>query len=161
MLLGLDPGSLTRPLGARAFLEGEQCYESNRLVRYIVHFHGCASARRNTGKTIDRWRKAARSGEAEGVSWLQARRNGQGDEALGGRMHVAGAKNRYASRTVESDVHPRYDGRGRSEGSAVALRSCAIYSITTNQAAIIGLFRVINRYVGNLPLMPGSSGDVR
>jgi len=38
MLLGLDPGSLTRPLGARAFLEGEQCYESNRLVRYSV---GC------------------------------------------------------------------------------------------------------------------------
>jgi putative SOS response-associated peptidase YedK len=29
------------------------------------------------------------------------------------------------------------------------------YSITTNQAAIIALFRVINRYVGNLPAMPG------
>jgi putative SOS response-associated peptidase YedK len=28
-------------------------------------------------------------------------------------------------------------------------------SITTNQAAIIGLFRVLNRYVGNLPPMPG------
>jgi hypothetical protein len=26
-----------------------------------------------------------------------------------------------------------------------------LYSITTNQAAIIALFRVINRYVGNLP----------
>jgi hypothetical protein len=26
-----------------------------------------------------------------------------------------------------------------------------LYSITTNQAAIIHLFRVINRYVGNLP----------
>jgi hypothetical protein len=32
---------------------------------------------------------------------------------------------------------------------------CNLYSITTNQAAIIGLFRVINRYVGNLPPMPG------
>jgi hypothetical protein len=30
-----------------------------------------------------------------------------------------------------------------------------LYSITTNQAAIIALFCVINRYVGNLPPMPG------
>jgi hypothetical protein len=29
-----------------------------------------------------------------------------------------------------------------------------LYSITTNQPAIIALFRVINRYVGNLPPMP-------
>jgi hypothetical protein len=28
-----------------------------------------------------------------------------------------------------------------------------LYSITANQAAIIALFRVINRYVGNLPPM--------
>jgi hypothetical protein len=28
---------------------------------------------------------------------------------------------------------------------------CNLYSITTNQAAIIALFRVTNRYVGNLP----------
>jgi hypothetical protein len=32
---------------------------------------------------------------------------------------------------------------------------CDLYSITTNQAAIIALFRVTNRYVGNLPPMPG------
>jgi hypothetical protein len=32
---------------------------------------------------------------------------------------------------------------------------CNLYSITTNQAAIIALFRVINRYIGNLPPMPG------
>ena len=30
---------------------------------------------------------------------------------------------------------------------------CNLYSITTNQAAIIALFRVMNRYVGNLPPM--------
>jgi hypothetical protein len=30
-----------------------------------------------------------------------------------------------------------------------------LYSITTSQAAIIALFRVINRHVGNLPPMPG------
>ena len=32
---------------------------------------------------------------------------------------------------------------------------CDLYSITTNQAAIINLFRVLNRYEGNLPPMPG------
>jgi hypothetical protein len=32
---------------------------------------------------------------------------------------------------------------------------CDLYSITTNQAAIIALFRAVNRYVGNLPPMPG------
>ena len=32
---------------------------------------------------------------------------------------------------------------------------CNLYSITTNQAAIIALFRVINRYIGNLPPMSG------
>jgi hypothetical protein len=28
---------------------------------------------------------------------------------------------------------------------------CNLYSITTNQAAIINLFRVINRYLGDPP----------
>ena len=32
---------------------------------------------------------------------------------------------------------------------------CNLYSITTNQAAIIAQFRVVNRYVGNLLPMPG------
>jgi putative SOS response-associated peptidase YedK len=32
---------------------------------------------------------------------------------------------------------------------------CNLYSITTNQAAIIALFRVVNHYVGNLAPMPG------
>ena len=36
---------------------------------------------------------------------------------------------------------------------------CSLYSITTNQAAIIALFRVINRYVGNLQPMPGVFPD--
>jgi putative SOS response-associated peptidase YedK len=36
---------------------------------------------------------------------------------------------------------------------------CNLYSITTNQAAIINLFRVVNRYVGNLAPMPGVSPD--
>jgi putative SOS response-associated peptidase YedK len=36
---------------------------------------------------------------------------------------------------------------------------CNLYSITTNQAAIIALFRVVNRYVGNLPPMAGVFPD--
>jgi len=36
---------------------------------------------------------------------------------------------------------------------------CNLYSITTNQAAIAALFRVINRYVGNLAPMPGVFPD--
>ena len=34
-----------------------------------------------------------------------------------------------------------------------------LYSITTNQEAILALFRVINRYLGNLPPMPGVFPD--
>jgi hypothetical protein len=40
-----------------------------------------------------------------------------------------------------------------------AVHICNLYSITTNQAAIIALFRVINGYVGNLPPMPGVFPD--
>ena len=29
---------------------------------------------------------------------------------------------------------------------------CNLYLITTNQAATIALFRLVNRYVGNLPM---------
>jgi putative SOS response-associated peptidase YedK len=36
---------------------------------------------------------------------------------------------------------------------------CNLYSITTNQAAIIALFRVMNHNVGNLPPMPGVFPD--
>ncbi|XSC42269.1 SOS response-associated peptidase [Bradyrhizobium sp. RDT10] len=36
---------------------------------------------------------------------------------------------------------------------------CDLYSITTNQEAIRALFRVINRYIGNLPPMPGVFPD--
>jgi putative SOS response-associated peptidase YedK len=36
---------------------------------------------------------------------------------------------------------------------------CNLYSITTNQAAIAALFRVMNQYVGNLPPMPGIFPD--
>jgi putative SOS response-associated peptidase YedK len=38
---------------------------------------------------------------------------------------------------------------------------CNLYSITTNQAAIIALFRVVNRYVGNLAPMAGVFPDYK
>lgn len=38
---------------------------------------------------------------------------------------------------------------------------CNLYSITTNQAAISELFRVVNRYVGNLAPMPGVFPDYK
>jgi hypothetical protein len=43
----------------------------------------------------------------------------------------------------------------KSDASAM----CNLYSITTNQAAIAALFRRLNRYVGNLPPMPGVFPD--
>jgi putative SOS response-associated peptidase YedK len=36
---------------------------------------------------------------------------------------------------------------------------CNLYSITTNQEAVRALFRIMNRYVGNLPPMPGVFPD--
>ena len=36
---------------------------------------------------------------------------------------------------------------------------CNLYSITINQEAIIRLFRIVNRYVGNLAPMPGVFPD--
>jgi hypothetical protein len=36
---------------------------------------------------------------------------------------------------------------------------CNLYSVTTNQSAIAALFRVMNRYVGNLPPVPGVFPD--
>src|ERR1700676_4309227 len=38
---------------------------------------------------------------------------------------------------------------------------CNLYSITTNQAAISALFRVVNRYVGYLAPMPGVFPDYK
>jgi hypothetical protein len=45
--------------------------------------------------------------------------------------------------------------------SARTCRGCNLCSITTNQEAIRPLFRVINRYVGNLPSMPGVFPDIQ
>ena len=94
------------------------------LIPTIALAQGATTAKRPTVSA-----KPVRSDEAEGARWLQARWNGQRDEALGGRMHGgAGAKNWYASRRVESDVGPRRDGRGHSEGSAVTLQFVLVWT---------------------------------
>ena len=62
----------------------EPRYEDSALLRYVAHSHDCARSRRNTNKATDRQREADRSNKAEGARWLQARWNGQRDEALGG-----------------------------------------------------------------------------
>jgi putative SOS response-associated peptidase YedK len=36
---------------------------------------------------------------------------------------------------------------------------CTLYSITTNQQAIIRLFRVLNNYIGNMPTFPAMFPD--
>jgi putative SOS response-associated peptidase YedK len=52
-------------------------------------------------------------------------------------------------------------GLAAAPSSNRPLTMCNLYSITTNQAAIIALFRVINRYVGNLAPMPGVFPDYK
>jgi hypothetical protein len=47
-------------------------------------------------------------------------------------------------------------GKRHTEGIPLT-EMCNLYSITTNQAAIIALFRAINHNVGNLPPMPGGT----
>jgi hypothetical protein len=71
----------------------------------------------------------------------------------------AGTAARAASQGPKVDIGAPCAGCGdrRKTGTTV----CNLYSITTNQAAIIALFRVVNRYVGNLPPMPGVFPDYR
>ena len=53
----------------------------------------------------------------------------------------------------------RYHSLTTARALTLQERPCVLYSITTNQAVILALFRVINRYVGNLPPMPGVFPD--
>jgi hypothetical protein len=52
-----------------------------------------------------------------------------------------------------------HETRHLAAGAFTLRVMCDLYSITTNQAAIIALFRVVNRYVGNLAPMPGVFQD--
>jgi predicted phage gp36 major capsid-like protein len=78
--------------------EMERRHESD-FIGYVLRFHRCTRSRRGTGKATDRWREAARSSEAERARWLQVCRDGQGDQALGGRLHGVRAESHHACRT--------------------------------------------------------------
>jgi hypothetical protein len=63
-------------------------------------------------------------------------------------------------RGVLSNEHPYREPRPEAAVlSRIQHLMRNLYSITTNQAAIIALFRVVNRYVGNLPPMTGVFPD--
>jgi hypothetical protein len=60
--------------------------------------------------------------------------------------------------TVHEAAYWHLTGKRHIEGVPLT-EMCNLYSIITNQDAIIALFRVINRCVGNLPPMPGVFPD--
>src|SRR5207245_5607366 len=64
-------------------------------------------------------------------------------------------------RCCDQDHQRHRLGNGKKDAWPLSFLMCNLYSITTNQAAIIALFRVINRYVGNLAPMPGVFPDYK
>jgi hypothetical protein len=56
-----------------------------------------------------------------------------------------------ADRLTINSIPPTCGSKASKTRRSMAKSSSDGYSITRNQAAIIALFRVINRYVGNLP----------
>jgi putative SOS response-associated peptidase YedK len=71
------------------------------------------------------------------------------------------------SKSIDQYLQVQSVQKGRGNTSAFASgaiwmrlqQMCNLYSITTNQAAIAALFRVVNDYVGNLAPMPGVFPD--
>jgi len=126
----------------------EPRYENSALFRYVVYSHDCDRLRRNAGKAIDRRREAARSDEAEGCKLVGMVR---GTKLWAGECT---ATPELKAGTPAKEPSPT-SFPGDSEGIATAIIR-NLCSITTNQAAIIKLLRVINRYVGNLPLLPAA-----
>jgi putative SOS response-associated peptidase YedK len=60
--------------------------------------------------------------------------------------------------TMHEAAYCHLTGKQQIEGVPLT-GMCNLYSITTNQAAIIALFRAMNHNVGNLPPMPGVFPD--
>jgi putative SOS response-associated peptidase YedK len=82
-----------------------------------------------------------------------------GDEASAHHLRARPSQPAALPKMRQGRPTPRGDpattGLAAAPSSNRPLTMCNLYSITTNQAAIIALFRVINRYVGNLAPMPG------
>jgi hypothetical protein len=85
----------------RALSLRKHCRESH-FVRFDPLSSGCPRSRCGTGKAPRRWPEGHRSSEAECAGWLQARRDGQGDKVLGGRLHGVGAEEHDACRRPRS-----------------------------------------------------------
>ena len=82
----------------------ERCHERH-FDRFDPPSYGYPRSKYGPRKATNRWRKAARSSEAERARWVQVRRNGQGDKALGWRLHGVRAENddyrrRYGSKAA-------------------------------------------------------------
>jgi putative SOS response-associated peptidase YedK len=66
----------------------------------------------------------------------------------------------YRAKSAEGKVrHPGVQGVAGRPLNEEVRAMCNLYSITTNQAAIVALFRAVNQSVGNLPPMPGVFPD--
>ena len=77
------------------------------------------------------------------------------------------SEHHLGQRTLSAQTGRTSDSKRSGQKSATILTSggavhiCNLYSITTNQIAISELFRVVNRYVGNLAPMPGVFPDYK
>jgi hypothetical protein len=106
------------------------------------------------GATFDRLFDGVRFDEAWGYSVRL--RQGRGDRGRnGGRFCSAHLD--YCNENTEA--RGRHRAGFAETSSAINRGMCSLYSITTNQAAIIALFRVMRRYLSNLPPMPGVFPD--
>ena len=88
-----------------------------------------------------------------------------GDEASADHLRARSSQPAALPKMRQGGPTPRSDpattGLAAAPSSNRPLTMCNLYSITTNQAAIIALFRVVNRYVGNLAPMPGVFPDYK
>ena len=91
---------LKQPIIARTATRVEKMerrHESH-LDRFDPPSYSYPRSKYGPRKATDRWREARRSSEAERARLVQVRRNGQGDKALGWRLHGVRAKNHPACR---------------------------------------------------------------
>jgi hypothetical protein len=75
------------------------------------------------------------------------------------RRHNATAMERSCNESCALRLIDRREVNSGTQFNAIAqgFENLAVYSITMNQAATAALFRVVNRYLGNLASMPSLS----
>ena len=82
-------------------------------------------------------------------------------EASGEKKRSDFVRGRPPASSVTKTAHdtPKKLAEVQSARHAVIIAMGKLYSITTNQESIRVLFRVMNRYVGNLAPIPGTFAD--